>query len=71
MVRNGILAAVLGLAALAAGPAASTVRAETPRQVWLQNHPAAAARIWAAKHPAAAGTVWREKHPALARRGRR
>ena len=52
MVRN-MMAAVLGLVALAAGPMASTARAETPRQAWLADHPIADARYQA----------WRENHP--------
>ncbi len=51
------LATALALAALATGPLASTARAETPRQVWLQNHPIAAGNIWAENHPYRAGLL--------------
>ena len=56
MVRY-MIAAALVVAALAAGPTASTARAETPRQVWLQNHPIAAENIWAENHPYRAGLL--------------
>ena len=56
MVRTALATAFV-LAALAAGPAASTARAETPRQVWLQNHPVAAENIWADNHPFRSGLL--------------
>jgi hypothetical protein len=56
MVRTA-LAMVLGLGMLAAGPLASTARAETPRQAWLENHPYAAARIWDENHPYRSGLL--------------
>ena len=56
MVRTA-LATALVLTALAAGPVASTARAETPRQVWLQNHPIAAENIWAENHPYRSGLL--------------
>jgi hypothetical protein len=55
--KRTALAMVFGLTALAAGPLASTARAETPRQVWLQNHPIAAENIWAENHPYRSGLL--------------
>ncbi len=56
MMRTVIVMA-LGLGALAAGPLAPAARAETPRQVRLENHPVAAARaqVWRVNHPFPAG----------------
>ncbi|HVS38788.1 MAG TPA: hypothetical protein VMS17_24745 [Gemmataceae bacterium] len=56
MLRTALVTAA-ALAALAVGPLASTARAETPRQVWLQNHPIAAANIWAENHPYRSGLL--------------